>query len=65
MTTRTYYFPKTRIGVHVLNYIVERIGCSVGEIKRTADALRVPITCNDEDVKKIERTLKTYGMMED
>ena len=67
MTTRTYYLPKNRIGVYVLNYIVSRVGCSIGELKpcKQADVMRVPITCNDEDVKKIELTLKRYGMMEE
>ena len=67
MITRTYYFPKNRIGVHLINYTVSKIGCSVGDIKvnQKADVLMVPITCNDEDVPKIETLLKRYGMMED
>ena len=65
MTTRTYYLPKNRVSIHVINYIVSRIGCSVGDLKvcKMADSIRVPITCNDEDVKKIEGILKMYGMM--
>ena len=65
MTTRTYYLPKNRIAIHVINYMVSKVGCSIGELKvnRQADTIRVPITCNDTDVSKIERILKTYDML--
>ena len=67
MTTRTYYLPKNRISVHVINYIVSKIGCSIGELKvnQSTNTIRVPITCNDTDVAKIERILKRYGLMEE
>ena len=64
MTTRTYYLPKTTISMHVMNKLVERVGCSVGEIKVMKEAIRVPITCNDKDVKTIENILKLYNMIE-
>lgn len=67
MTTRTYYLPKNRVSVHVINHIVTKVGCSISELKvcQKADIIRVPITCNDADVVKIERILKRYGMMEE
>lgn len=67
MITRTYYLPKNRISLHVLNYMVERVGCSIGDIKamKSADMLKVPITCNDNDIQKIERILMRYDMMEE
>ena len=67
MTTRTYYLPKNRISMHVLNYMAACVGCSIGDIKlmKTTDTLRVPVTCNDKDVQKIERILTIYGMMEE
>ena len=67
MTTRTYYLPKNRVSVHVINYIVSKVGCSIGELKvnQKADTIRVPVTCNDTDVTKIERILKRYGLMEE
>lgn len=67
MTTRTYYLPKNRISIHILNYMVSRVGCSIGDIKpmKTADTIRVPVTCNDKDVQRIERILNMYGMMEE
>ncbi len=66
MTTRTYYLPKKRVSVHLINYMVSKVGCSIGELKvcQKADTIRVPITCNDADVVKIEQILKRYGMME-
>ena len=65
MTTRTYYLPKSRIALHVLNYMVAKIGCSVGDIKtvKTANMIRVPITCNDNDIGRIEKILKRYDMI--
>ena len=67
MTTRTYYLPKNRVSVHVINYIISKVGCSVGELKvnQKADTIRFPVTCNDADVTKIERILKRYGMIEE
>ena len=65
MTTRTYYMPKNRISVHVINTLVERIGCSIGDIKLVNDTMRVPITCNDVDVKRVERILSIYNMIGD
>ena len=52
MTTRTYYLPKNRIAIHVINYLVSKVGCSIGDLKvnQTANTIRVPVTCNDVDV---------------
>ena len=65
MTTRTYYLPKSRISLSIINHMVSRVGCSIGELKvnRQTDTIRVPVTCNDTDVPKIERILKTYDML--
>lgn len=65
MTTRTYYLPNNRVSLHIINFMVERIGCSIGDMKinRQADTIRVPVTCNDNDATKIERILKTYDML--
>lgn len=67
MTTRTYYLPRNRISMHLVNYMVSKVGCSIGEIKvnKTSDTIRVPVTCNDKDVQAIELILKRYGLMED
>jgi hypothetical protein len=67
MTTRTYYLPRNRIALHVINYMVSHIGCSIGDItvNRTSNTLKVPVTCNDNDVKRIERILIRYEMLEE
>jgi hypothetical protein len=67
MTTRTYYLPKNRISLYIINHIVSKVGCSIGELKinRQLDIICVPITCNDVDITKIERILRTYDMIGD
>lgn len=66
MTTRTYYMPKNRISMHLINYMVAHVGCSIGklEINKVSDTIKVPVTCNDADIKKIERILVRYDMLE-
>lgn len=63
MMTRTIYVPANRIGRYILNYLIERIGCSIGEIKRVADTIAVPITFSAKDVSKLERILQMYDLM--
>lgn len=63
MVERTYYFPANRIGRYVLNYLIERVGCSVGDIRRVADNLAVPITVVQKDVVKVEKILQMYDLM--
>lgn len=64
--TRTYYVPKNRIGLHIINHIIDRIGCSIGELKvsQITSTIRVPITCNDKDIPKVEKILRHYGAMD-
>jgi hypothetical protein len=66
MTTRTYYMPKNRISMHLINYMVAHVGCSIGklEVNKVSDTIKVPVTCNDADIKKIERILVRYDMLE-
>jgi hypothetical protein len=63
MVERTYYFPANRIGRYILNYLIERVGCSVGDIRRVADNLAVPITVVQKDVVKVEKILQMYDLM--
>lgn len=63
METRTYYFPSNRIGRYILNYLIERIGCSVGDIRKVADTIAVPITVQKKDVVKVERILQMYDLI--
>lgn len=63
METKTYYFPRTRVGRYILNYLIENVGCSVGDIRKVADTLAVPITVPKRDINKVERILKMYNLM--
>ena len=63
METRTYYFPANRISRYILNYLIERVGCSIGEIRKVAGNLAVPITVVKRDVTKVERILQMYDLM--
>lgn len=63
MVERTYYFPANRIGRYILNYLIERVGCSIGDIRRVADNLAVPITVVQKDVVKVEKILQIYDLM--
>ena len=63
MIERTYYFPANRIGRYILNYIIERIGCSVGDIRKVTNVLAVPITVQKKDLVKVERILQMYDLI--
>lgn len=65
MTTRTYYLPKSQFSLQVINHMITKVGCSIGELKvcRQADAIRVPVTCNDNDVEKVSNILQRFNMM--
>lgn len=63
METRTYYVPANRIGRYILNYLIERVGCSVGNIRKVADNLAVVITTQKRDVIKVERILQMYDLL--
>ena len=63
METRTYYFPRNRIGRYILNYLIERVGCSIGDIRKVADTLAVPITMPKRNVVKVERILQMYDLI--
>ena len=63
METRTVYFPANRVGRYILNYLIERVGCSVGEIRKVSDTIAVPITIAKRDITKVERILQMYDLM--
>ena len=65
MTTRVYYVPRNQFGRHVMNMIVDKVGCSVGDFKlnRQSDTIRFCITCNDKDVAKVEHILERYDLI--
>lgn len=63
METRTYYFPANQIGRYILNYLLTRVGCSVGNVRKVADSLAVVITTPKREVTKVERILQMYDLM--
>ena len=63
MVERTYYFPANRIGRYILNYLIDRVGCSIGDIRKVANELAVPITFAKRDIVKVERILQMYDLM--
>lgn len=63
METRTYYFPRNRIGRYILNYLIERVGCSVGDIRNVSNTIAVPITVPKRDIVKVERILQMYDLL--
>lgn len=63
--TRNYYIPRNNVGRHVMNVIVDRIGCSVGDFKvnKETDSIKFTVTCELGDFPKIEKILKRYDMI--
>ena len=66
MATRNYYVARNCIGRQVMNTIVDRVPCSVGDFKinRESNTIKFTVTCELHDIPKIEKILKRYGMME-
>lgn len=65
MTTRTYYLPRNRFSIMLINKMISKVGCSIGDIKvsEKIDCIKVPITCNTKDIQKIEKILYKYDMI--
>jgi len=65
MTTRTYYMPKNRISLYIISNIIDKVGCSIGDIRvqQISNTIKVPITCNDKDVPKVEKILRRYDIL--
>lgn len=65
MITRVFYVPRNQVGRYLMNAVVERVGCSVGDFKinRQSDTIRFVVTCRVQDIPKIEHILKMYDVM--
>lgn len=63
METKTIYVPANRIGMYILNYLFERVGCSFGELRRVGNTIAAPITLPKRDVYKLEKILTLYDLM--
>jgi len=63
METRTYYFPANQIGHYILNCIVDRVSCSIGDIRKVSNNLAVVFTTTPPNMIAIERILQTYDLI--
>jgi len=65
--TRNYYIPRNMIGRQVMNTIVDKVGCSVGDFKfnRESNTIKFTVTCEMNDFPKIEKILERYDMLGD
>ena len=65
IATRNYFVPRNNIGRYVMNTIVDKVGCSVGDFKinRATDTIRFTVTCNIKDFPQIEKILRRYDML--
>ena len=65
MITRIYYLPKNRFSIMVVNKIYEKVSCSVGDIRvsQKMNCIKVPFTCENKDIQRIEKILYRYNMI--
>jgi hypothetical protein len=63
MVTRTIYVPANVFGREVLNMIWKNISCSMGEIRKLENVLRVPVTMPEREVKQLEKILLKFDLM--
>ena len=59
--TITIILPNNAAGRYLINLIVEKVACAVGDIDRTKNYLEVPVTCRKADYLKVESILRSYG----
>ena len=62
METRTIYVPANAFGRNVLALIWEQISCSIGEIRKVDNALRVAITMPTREITKLNRILQKFDL---
>jgi hypothetical protein len=57
--------PKNRISLYIISNIIDKVGCSIGDIRvqQISNTIKVPITCNDKDVPKVEKILRRYDIL--
>jgi hypothetical protein len=62
METRIIYVPANHFGRNVLSLIWENVSCSMGEIRKVENALKVPITMPEREVHKLIRILEKFDL---
>jgi len=65
MITRSYYVP-SQIGHFIINTVVDRVSCSIGDIVpyNFMNVMRFTITCRDKDISTVERIIGQYVVQE-
>lgn len=66
MITRSYYVPRNQIGHFIINTVVDKVSCSIGDIVPYTfmDVMRFTITCRDKDISTVERIIGQYVAQE-
>lgn len=59
--TITIILPNNAAGRYLINLIIEKIACAVGDIDHTKSYMEIPITCRKSDYLKVENILRSYG----
>ena len=63
MVTRTVYVPANHFGREVLSRIWEHVSCSIGEIRKVENVLRVAITMPEREVEHMEKILRKFYLL--
>lgn len=63
MVSRTVYVPANHFGRDVLEYIWENVSCSMGDIQKVDNVLRVTITMPEREVDKVAHILQKFDLM--
>ena len=63
--TRNYYVPRNEVGRHIINRIIDKVGCSVNDFKinRETNTICVTMSFEEKDTPTIERTLNLYNLL--
>ena len=63
--TRNYYVPRNQVGRHIINRIIDKVGCSVDDFKvnRETNTICVTFSFKEDDVVTVERILKLYNLL--
>ena len=63
MITRTIYVPANAFGRQLLEQIWERVSCSMGDIRKVDNMLRVAITMPERELVKVENILQKFDLI--
>ena len=63
--TRNYYVPRNQVGRYIINRIVDKVPCSVDDIKvnRESNTICVTFSFKEQDTQEVEKILKVYDIL--